>query len=101
MGSMNWLDPPPSPGDEPPQIDEDRPSMSTLNYWAARCTPLHDPTPGYEQQADGKSQLGGISAVSRKEGEIIFVACNRVGKENGAFSWRPPVVPAASRLTVH
>jgi hypothetical protein len=80
---MNWLDPPPPPGEEPPIIDADRPSMSTLNYWAARCTPLHDPTPGYEPQASSEAAE---EMDTHKTGEIIFVACNRVGQEKGTYS---------------
>lgn len=60
--SMNWLDPPAEPptassssdpdSSVPPQ-DPQSPSISNLNYWAARLTPLHDPAPGYGEALAG------------------------------------------------
>jgi protein N-terminal amidase len=71
---MNWLDPPEEPPNTSPPADPDSPSESTLNYWAARLQPLHDPAPGY-----GSSQ--NADPVGGKE--VVFVACNRVGTEEG------------------
>lgn len=51
--------------------------MSTLNYWAHRLMPLHDPAPGYRAAGEGTAQAGK---------EVVFVACNRVGTESGKFS---------------
>ncbi|GFZ43747.1 hypothetical protein JCM24511_01467 [Saitozyma sp. JCM 24511] len=72
---MNWLDPP----GEPPEVEAPRdpqaPSESNLNYWAARLTPLHDPTPGYSSPPALEDPQGGK--------EVVFVACNRVGEEEG------------------
>ncbi|RXK37312.1 protein N-terminal amidase [Tremella mesenterica] len=73
---MNWLDPEP-PADSPPEDypiqNPDEPSKHNINYWLARLSPLHDPSPGYE--------AGPIVAGEGKE--VIFVACNRVGEEKG------------------
>jgi len=71
---MNWLDPPVEPPNVPPPKDPDAPSESNLNYWAARLTPLHDPSPDYAP--DG-------GTPERPPKEVIFVSCNRVGKEKG------------------
>jgi protein N-terminal amidase len=77
---MNWLDPP----GEPPEVEAPRdpqaPSESNLNYWAARLTPLHDPTPGYSSPPALEDPQGGK--------EVVFVACNRVGEEEGACGER-------------
>ncbi len=72
---MNWLDPPREPGDE--VEDTDGPEESTLNYWAHRMTPLHDPSPSFE--------VAEVNQVE-SETEVVFVACNRVGVEEGACS---------------
>lgn len=56
--------------------DPQAPSESNLNYWAARLTPLHDPTPGYSSPPALEDPQGGK--------EVVFVACNRVGEEEGA-----------------
>ena len=48
--------------------------MSTLNYWAHRLMPLHDPTPGYTPDGTKDVQPGK---------DVVFVACNRVGTERG------------------
>lgn len=69
---MNWLDPPREPGDE--VGDTDGPEESTLNYWAHRMTPLHDPSPSFE--------VAEVNQVE-SETEVVFVACNRVGVEEG------------------
>ncbi|CAK9786263.1 carbon-nitrogen hydrolase [Cutaneotrichosporon oleaginosum] len=76
---MNWLDPAEqddSDSDEDdglavPPRDPNAPSESNLNYWAARLAPLHDPTPRYDE---------GTPAAGR---EVVFVAANRVGTEEG------------------
>ncbi|WVW81583.1 hypothetical protein I302_103578 [Kwoniella bestiolae CBS 10118] len=74
---MNWLSPPA----EPPEVmteeeDPNAPSESNLNYWAARLQPLHDPVPGYTTPRNvGSDPVGGK--------EVVFVACNRVGTEEG------------------
>lgn len=70
---MNWLD----PGEQDtsdsdsdsdiPRNDPQAPSESNLNYWAARLTPLHDPSPSYGPEIQHK--------------ELVFVACNRTGVE--------------------
>ncbi|KAL7421847.1 hypothetical protein Q5752_003618 [Cryptotrichosporon argae] len=79
---MNWLDPPAEPpteddadGDDVPAPDPLAPSVSNLNYWAARLTPLHDPAPSYA------ADTGGLPVPGSKE--VVFVACNRVGVEEG------------------
>ncbi|KAJ9095679.1 hypothetical protein QFC21_005551 [Naganishia friedmannii] len=84
---MNWLDPPQEPPDDPlsveaaqdrapsPDNDDLGPEMSTLNYWAHRLMPLHDPAPTYPAHADSSS--------TSKGKEVVFVACNRVGTEQG------------------
>lgn len=70
--------------------------MSNLNYWAARLTPLHDPTPGYgaaleasgpvDAAAEGSGGGGGAGAGGGDMGkEVVFVACNRVGTEEGEW----------------
>ncbi|ODO01812.1 hypothetical protein L198_02538 [Cryptococcus wingfieldii CBS 7118] len=74
---MNWLDPPAEPPNEDPPQNPLQPSISNLNYWAARLTPLHDPAPGYSPPSHSEGGEG-------KEGkEVVFVTCNRVGKEAG------------------
>lgn len=86
---MNWLEP--ADEDEDLSDDEraelqatkgpDQPCLSNLNYWAARCEPLHNPAPGYAP-ADGGRGEGGDGGK-----EVVFVACNRSGTERGtAFS---------------
>lgn len=93
---MNWLEPPAEPpeaGDTgapvPPQ-DPLRPSESNLNYWAARLTPLHDPTPGYGAALAGSgpqdaAQMPNPGAAGAGK-EVVFVACNRIGTEEGKCS---------------
>ncbi|ODN75755.1 hypothetical protein L202_05766 [Cryptococcus amylolentus CBS 6039] len=74
---MNWLDPPAEPPNEDPPQNPLQPSISNLNYWAARLTPLHDPAPGYSPPFHSEGGEG-------KEGkEVVFVTCNRVGEEAG------------------
>jgi len=81
---MNWLDPgeqDPSDsgsddGERPPPHDPEAPSESNLNYWAARLTPFHDPTPRYDPSS-------GVELGPAETKELVFVACNRVGKEGG------------------
>lgn len=78
---MNWLEPPQEPPDDAAAVEEatkstdDGPEMSTLNYWAHRLNPLHDPSPGYSASAGPTGQSTGK--------EVVFVACNRVGTESG------------------
>lgn len=77
--SMNWLEPPQEPPDDAEAIreaanDSDGPEMSTLNYWAHRLMPLHDPAPGYHSEAESSGK------------EVVFVACNRVGTESGKLT---------------
>jgi protein N-terminal amidase len=78
---MNWLQPPQEPPDDAAAVEEaedstdEGPEMSTLNYWAHRLNPLHDPSPGYTASAGPEGQSGGK--------EVVFVACNRVGTESG------------------
>lgn len=80
---MNWLQPPQEPPDDAAAVHEaedstdEGPEMSTLNYWAHRLNPLHDPSPGYSASAGPEGQSGGK--------EVVFVACNRVGTESGTF----------------
>lgn len=72
---MNWLapdQPPTEGGSTDDDSDNDGPSMSTLNYWAHRLMPLHDPAPDYSAQ-------GGRDGPHR----VTFVACNRTGVERG------------------
>lgn len=84
---MNWLD----PGEDTDTSDEDvsdgeggvvrrfdpeAPSESNINYWVARLTPLHDPTPVYDL-------LRGNDADPKAVKEVVFVAANRVGSEDG------------------
>lgn len=70
---MNWLDPPAEPPNVEPELDPSAPSRHNLNYWAARLTPLHDPTPGYSS----------VPATPKEAKEVVFVSCNRVGTEEG------------------
>lgn len=99
---MNWLSPDEGPSDsnadsnsesnseinpeDPPPMstDPDIPEESTLNYWASRLRPLHDPAPGYMADPSTSESLG--QSEDGAEGkEVIFVACNRVGTEEGMF----------------
>lgn len=79
---MNWLQPPQEPPDDPvaaieaAAVDDDGPELSTLNYWAHRLMPLHDPAPGYR---DSVAEPG----TEPRGKEVVFVACNRVGTESG------------------
>ena len=66
--------------------------MSTLNYWAHRLMPLHDPTPGYTPDGTKDVQPGK---------DVVFIACNRVGTERGksflfsfffGFTFSEPIV---------
>ncbi|KAL7410471.1 carbon-nitrogen hydrolase [Mrakia frigida] len=80
--SANWLDPPSPPDAEPvPEMPEDEmPSEDTLNYWAHRLLPLHDPAPYFEEEdRPGK----GVEGVSGNR-QTVFVAANRVGTEEGS-----------------
>lgn len=78
---MNWLQPPQEPPDdeeatrEAANATDEGPELSTLNYWAHRLTPLHDPSPGYSASTEPRRQSPGK--------EVVFVACNRVGTESG------------------
>ncbi|WWC97394.1 hypothetical protein V866_004273 [Kwoniella sp. B9012] len=73
---MNWLSPPAEPPEVTPEEDPESPSESNLNYWAARLQPLHDPVPGYTTPRNEVADpIGGK--------EVVFVACNRVGTEEG------------------
>ncbi|WVR03299.1 hypothetical protein IAU60_000290 [Kwoniella sp. DSM 27419] len=73
---MNWLTPPAEPPNDRSPEDPQSPSESNLNYWAARLQPLHDPTPGYATPGgELEDPVGGK--------EVVFVACNRTGTEEG------------------
>ena len=79
-GRMNWLDPPAEPPETAVSQDPESPSEANLNYWTMRLTPLHDPTPRY-------SWTRPPSSVDPPAGkDMVFVACNRVGTEEGKFS---------------
>ncbi|ADV24796.1 protein N-terminal amidase [Cryptococcus gattii E566] len=97
---MNWLSPPaeppittPASGEEPPRPveppeDPEAPSEANLNYWAARLVPLHDPTPRYSTapSTSTSTPIPGSEPKSGREGEgkeVVFVACNRIGEEEG------------------
>lgn len=77
-----WLAAPPADPNatiDPDQAEDDDehpdgPSLDTLNYWAHRLTPLHDPPPPVDQDAP-----------PRHRKTTTFVACNRVGKESGSL----------------
>ncbi|WVQ81021.1 hypothetical protein IAT38_003128 [Cryptococcus sp. DSM 104549] len=73
---MNWLSPPAEPPSSEEPEDPAGPSESNINYWAARLTPLHNPTPGYTAPSSG-------GADAEKGKEVVFVGCNRVGTEEG------------------
>jgi protein N-terminal amidase len=80
---MNWLDPAEqdtadsdSDDEMPSRNDPQAPSESNLNYWAARLTPFHDPTPSYDPST-------GTELEPAPTKELVFVACNRVGTEVG------------------
>lgn len=84
---MNWLDPgeqDDSDSDDEalavPPRDLNAPSESNLNYWAARLAPLHDPTPRYMTEGEA-GEAGPAEPAATKE--VVFVAANRVGKEEG------------------
>lgn len=83
---MNWLEP---EFDESDLSDEEReelenlkgpehPCLSNLNYWAARCAPLHDPSPEYSGPPEGREGNEGSK-------EVVFVAANRSGVERGTI----------------
>lgn len=81
---MNWLDPGEQDTDSDsdnddglavPPRDPNASSESNLNYWAARLAPLHDPTPRYSE--------GGGPAEPTAGKEVVFVAANRIGTEEG------------------
>lgn len=84
----NWLSAPPSdpssdvpaPPDESPDDQEhpEGPSLDTLNYWAHRLMPLHDPPPLLPEIREGGE--GG----ARSGRETVVVVCNRVGTEAGS-----------------
>jgi protein N-terminal amidase len=81
MNRMNWLDPPAEPPETGVVQDPESPSEANLNYWTMRLTPLHDPAPGY-------SWTRPSSSVDPSAGkDMVFVACNRVGTEEGTCSW--------------
>ncbi|ORX34583.1 carbon-nitrogen hydrolase [Kockovaella imperatae] len=74
---MNWLQAPVEPPNQGLEMDPTAPDESSLNYWAARLQPLHDPTPGYVSPSPS-------SAMDPQGGkQVTFVACNRVGVEDG------------------
>lgn len=96
---MNWLTPSTSPEDGNQEEnkagsesesytdgDGDGPEMSTLNYWAHRLTPLHDPVPSYtlEGVREGEDAGGGVDGK-----EVVFICCNRVGTEKGEWLCGP------------
>ncbi|WWC67031.1 uncharacterized protein I206_100938 [Kwoniella pini CBS 10737] len=73
---MNWLSPPGEPPEDVPEQDPNEPSDSSINYWASRLVPLHDPVPGYATpREETPNPMGGK--------DVIFVGCNRVGTEEG------------------
>ncbi|CED82967.1 Carbon-nitrogen hydrolase [Phaffia rhodozyma] len=91
--TANWLDPP-APTDPPPTGSEledkeeedekdspDGPSFSTLNYWAHRLMPLHDPPPPPPGIFLEETSERDEREVLQKE--VVFVCCNRVGLEEG------------------
>ncbi|TYJ52010.1 hypothetical protein B9479_007386 [Cryptococcus floricola] len=81
---MNWLDPPAEPPTEEDTPQNPlQPSISNLNYWAARLTPLHDPAPGYSPPPHSAKEGGEGKGKEGKGGEVVFVTCNRVGEEAG------------------
>ncbi|GMK54256.1 hypothetical protein CspeluHIS016_0108420 [Cutaneotrichosporon spelunceum] len=94
---MNWLDPGEQDdsdededgGLEVPRRDPNVPSESNLNYWAARLAPLHDPTPRY-------SEGGVVEPAPGKD--VVFVAANRVGKEEGTLFVGTSCVMAISSM---
>ncbi|KAL1409625.1 hypothetical protein Q8F55_003621 [Vanrija albida] len=79
---MNWLDPgeeqdsDSDDDDDVPRRDPEAPSESNLNYWAARLTPLHDPAPSYSAPSEAPEEPAATK-------EVVFVAANRVGTEEG------------------
>lgn len=81
--SMNWLSPPAEPPNDESAEDPEAPSESNLNYWAARLQPLHDPTPSYSSGVTGGADPSSSEFENDKEKEVVFVACNRVGTEEG------------------
>lgn len=84
----NWLSAPPSDPscdglaspDESPDDQEhpEGPSLDTLNYWAHRLMPLHDPPPLLPEMREGEE---GGARIGR---ETVVVVCNRVGTEGGS-----------------
>ncbi len=68
-------------GEPEPNLNDnpEAPEESTLNFWASRLTPLHDPSPGYE----GGGESEGKVVDREKAKEVVFVGCNRVGVEEG------------------
>lgn len=107
---MNWLEPE-LDEDEEDMSEEERmeverlkggesPCLPNLNYWAARLSPLHDPSPLYSRDDGGVSEVGSGAGRARQGGEgnggrggsgdgqsgdksVVFIACNRTGTERG------------------
>lgn len=87
---MNWLasEQAPESSEKEDESDNDGPSMSTLNYWAHRLMPLHDPAPSYA--------TGGDEGGRR----VTFVACNRTGRERETrFAGSSAVLTMSSKPT--
>lgn len=86
---MNWLEPELDESDlsdsEREELENlkgpEQPCLSNLNYWAARCAPLHDPAPTYSDSGAGPGEGSGEGGGGGKE--VVFVACNRSGEERG------------------
>lgn len=80
---MNWLEP--ALDDDDWSEDEraelaaaqgpEQPCLPNLNYWAARCAPLHDPAPTYSDMENAPEGQG------QGAKEVVFIACNRTGVE--------------------
>ncbi|GES96651.1 carbon-nitrogen hydrolase [Rhizophagus clarus] len=75
--SMAWLQ---SSCDESQSLnsdDNDEPSYSTINYWCSRLLPYFTDSEAYRNVFQTSPQNSG------QKRNVLFVACNRTGTENG------------------
>lgn len=71
--SMAWLQ---SSCDESQSHDNDEPSHSTIDYWCSRLLPYF---------TDSEEYYNVFPQNSEPKRNVLFVACNRTGTENGSL----------------